>query len=253
MIESVPTLAIVALGAALGGFVQGLSGFAFGLVALSLWAWVLPPQVVAPLVVFGALTGQVASFASFRGGFDRRIILPLIAGGLFGVPIGVFLLHNVDPRGFKLAFGVLLIAYSLVGWVAPRLPKFAGGGQGADAAAGFVGGVFGGLGGMAGTVPASWGLLRGWRPEARRAAMQVYNIAMHVLTLTLYWRTGALQATPWTLYALVLPAMLGPAYWGAKVIKKASETTVTRVILACLFASGLALIAGASRGMSPLR
>jgi len=38
----VPPAAIVALGAA-GGFVQGLSGFAFGLVALEVRAWSIDP------------------------------------------------------------------------------------------------------------------------------------------------------------------------------------------------------------------
>ena len=33
----------IALGAALAGFVQGLSGFGFGLTAMALWAWTLEP------------------------------------------------------------------------------------------------------------------------------------------------------------------------------------------------------------------
>ena len=32
---------LVALGAAVAGFVQGLSGFAFGMVSMSFWAWAL--------------------------------------------------------------------------------------------------------------------------------------------------------------------------------------------------------------------
>ena len=51
--------ALVALGAVLGGFVQGLSGFAFGLTATSIWAWALSPRPAAVLAVFGALTGQL--------------------------------------------------------------------------------------------------------------------------------------------------------------------------------------------------
>jgi uncharacterized protein len=38
----------VALGAAVGGFVQGLSGFAFGLAAMAIWAWCIEP-VTAPM------------------------------------------------------------------------------------------------------------------------------------------------------------------------------------------------------------
>lgn len=46
---------VVALGAGVAGFVQGLSGFAFGMVAMSLWAWVLPPQL--NMLWFKALLG----------------------------------------------------------------------------------------------------------------------------------------------------------------------------------------------------
>ena len=196
MPESAYVWGAVALGAGLGGFVQGLTGFAFGMVAMSIWAWALPPQVAAPLVVFGALLGQVASLFSFRRGFEASIILTLIVGGAFGVPIGVFLLHNANPGVFKLAMGVLLTGYSLISLGAGVMPRIRAGGRAADAGAGFVGGVLGGLGGLAGTVPATWGLLRGWKADVRRATMQAYNIPMHCLTLALYWRTGALATTP---------------------------------------------------------
>ena len=52
---------IVIVGAIVAGFVQGLSGFAFSLVATSIWIWFLPPQLVAALAVFGALAGQVGA------------------------------------------------------------------------------------------------------------------------------------------------------------------------------------------------
>src|SRR5271154_4246292 len=108
MPESLPMFGLVVAGAGLAGFVQGLSGFAFSLIALSVWVWALAPQVAAPLAVFGALLGQLASFASVRTGFEFRRIAPLVVGGVMGVPIGVFLLHNADPVRFKLAVGVFL-------------------------------------------------------------------------------------------------------------------------------------------------
>src|SRR5437588_9960473 len=100
-----PLIAAVALGAALGGFVQGLSGFAFGLVALGIWAWSVDPLVAGPLVVFGSLLGQILSFGAIRVAFDPKMLLPFIVGGVLGVPVGVVLLHHIDPLGFKLIVG----------------------------------------------------------------------------------------------------------------------------------------------------
>jgi hypothetical protein len=250
MPESWLLLGAVALGAALAGFVQGLSGFAFSLVAMGLWAWALPPQIAAPLAVFGALLGQVASLASVRGGFDLRRIGPLVLGGVFGVPVGVFLLHNADPVRFKLAIGALLTLYSLFGLLARDMPQVKAGGGGLDAFVGLIGGVLGGLGGMSGTVPAMWTQLRGWKRDLRRATMQVYNIAMHVLTLAAYARTGTLDATAFRLFVLVAPAMLIPSYIGAHFYHRFSEKTFERVVLGLLLASGVALIVGGVRALS---
>ncbi|HEX8373862.1 MAG TPA: TSUP family transporter [Geminicoccaceae bacterium] len=84
-----PLVAIVALGAAAAGFVQGLTGFAYGLVAMAVWAWWLDPVLAGPLVVFGSLVGQLLAIGPIRRGFDARRVLPLIAGGVVGVPVGV--------------------------------------------------------------------------------------------------------------------------------------------------------------------
>ena len=80
-----------------------------------------------------------------------------------------------------------------------------------------------GSGGMSGSVPAIWTQLRGWKRDLRRATMQVYNIAMHVFTLTIYWRTGTLDATVVRLFVAVAPAMLIPAYFGARLYGGFSE------------------------------
>lgn len=247
MLESWPTLAVVLAGGALAGFIQGLSGFAFSMIALSVWAWALPPSLAAPLAVFGALLGQLTSLFSVRGGFEWRKILPFVAGGIFGVPIGVFLLHNADPARFKLVIGIFLTLYGTYGLLTPNLPKVVAGGRSLDAFVGGIGGVLGGLGGMSGSVPAIWTQLRAWKRDLRRATMQVYNISMHCLTLTVYANTGTLDSKTWRLFVVAAPAMLIPAYFGSRLSVGFSEKTFTRIILALLLASGLALILGAAR------
>ncbi|MDK4510632.1 sulfite exporter TauE/SafE family protein, partial [Fusobacterium necrophorum] len=112
----------VAIGAALGGFVQGLSGFAFGLVAMAVWAWWLDPVLAAPLVVFGSLLGQALSMGALRRGFDARRALPVLAGGVLGVPIGVALLRGIDPLVFRLCVGLLLLVWCPVMLLARELP-----------------------------------------------------------------------------------------------------------------------------------
>lgn len=235
----------VALGAAAGGFVQGLSGFAFGLVALAVWAWALDPVLAGPLVVCGSLLGQLLSVGTLRRGFDARRVLPFIAGGALGVPLGVALLHRIDPDAFKLGVGILLVLWSAAMLLARDLPRIAAGGRWADAAAGLLGGVMGGLGGLTGPAPTLWTVLRGWDRDAQRAVFQAFNLAMQGLTLAAYLATGALSAEAARLCLVVAPAMLVPALLGARLYRRFSDAAFQQVVLALLAASGAVLVATA--------
>jgi uncharacterized membrane protein YfcA len=241
--------ALVIAGAGFAGFVQGITGFAYSIVALSFWAWALAPEVAAPLAVLGALTGQLSSLFSVRRGFEWSRILPFVIGGAFGVPMGVFVLHNVDPVRFRLGLGVLFAAYGVYGLAADGAHRVKRGGRGLDALVGGIGGFLGGLGGISGSVPAIWTELRGWKRDLKRATMQVYNIAMHVMTLAVYSRTHALNLTSAKLFAITAPLLLLTAYLGGRIYKRFSERGFARLVLALIAASGAALAVGAVRAM----
>lgn len=241
--------ALVLIGAALAGLIQGMTGFAFAIVALSFWAWTLAPETAAPLAVLGALLGQIATLGAFRRGFEWGRILPFVAGGVFGVPLGVFILHNIDPARFRLGLGILFFLYGAYGLSVVDAPKVKFGGRTLDAFVGGIGGLLGGLGGLSGSVPAIWTQLRGWNRDLRRAVMQVYNIAMHCVTLTIYSQTHALNATSWKLFAITAPLMLAANFYGTRVYKRFSERGFARVVLVSILLSGLALATGATRAL----
>ena len=78
------------------------------------------------------------------------------------MPVGVALLQRIDPDGFRLAVGLLLVVWCPAMLLARDLPRVARGGRLADAAAGMLSGVMGGLGGLTGPAPTLWVTLRGW-------------------------------------------------------------------------------------------
>ena len=241
--------ALLLTGAALGGFVQGMTGFAFSIVALSFWAWTLAPETAAPLTVLGALLGQLSTLLSVRRGFEWGRILPFVLGGLFGVPLGVFILHQADPTRFRLALGIMFALYAAYGLSVSEAPKVKLGGRALDVFVGGIGGVLGGLGGLSGSVPAIWTQLRGWKRDLRRATMQVYNISMHCLTLTIYSQTHALNTTSWKLFAITAPFMVIANVYGMRVYKRFSERGFARLVLGSILLSGLALAFGAARAL----
>ena len=100
------TWLIFILGAMVAGFVQGLTGFAFALIAMSFWVWILAPQLAAPLVVFASVWSHLISLKSesaFK--LDKSLVAPYILAGLIGVPLGTYLLDIIQAQTFKLILG----------------------------------------------------------------------------------------------------------------------------------------------------
>ncbi len=235
-------LAIVIGGAIFAGFVQGLSGFAFSLAALSIWAWAVDPQVAAPMAVFGSLVGQVIALPMTWRGMKLKRVAPFVLGGVVGVPLGIFLLSILDPAGFKLGLGVFLLIYSPAMLFMPSSLAVGWGGRWADAVSGWVGGIFGGIGGMAGAVPTLWCTLRGWDKDTQRGVMQTFNITMHVATLTGYvLHGGILTSGTLKLFAIIAPALAIPVLLGALVFRRLNHLAFRRLVLMLLFISGVLL------------
>ena len=236
---------LLALGAVVAGFVQGMSGFAFGMVAMSFWVWGVEPQVAAVMSVFGGLTGQLLSAATVRRSLHLRLLLPFLAGGAVGVPIGVLALPYLNPMHFKLALGTTLLVCCPAMLLAPRVLPLSGGGRLGDAAAGAVGGVMGGIGGFTGVVPALWCTLRGYDKEAHRAVLQNFNLAALAATMVALLLSGAVRPDMWPKFAVVAPALILPSMLGAKVYVGLSPAAFRRLILCLLSLSGVAMMAAA--------
>ena len=232
---------VIAFGAALAGFVQGLSGFGFGLTAMALWAWTLEPRLAAALAVVGGLTGQLLAAFTVRRGWDLRALLPFLAGGLAGLPLGLWLLPRLDVPLFKALLGIMLLVICPLMFFAAQLPKIRGGRTG-DALAGAAGGVMGGLGGFTGVAPTLWCTVRGLDKDRQRAIIQNFNLTMLLVTFATYLATGVIERRMLPLLAIVPPAVLIPVLLGARMYVGISEVTFRKVILGLLFLSGIALV-----------
>ncbi|MER8397725.1 sulfite exporter TauE/SafE family protein [Mesorhizobium sp. M1348] len=234
---------VVALGAVVAGFVQGLSGFAFSLVAMSFWVWTVEPQLAAAMAVFGALTGQIIAAVTVRRGFDLKLLLPFLIGGTIGIPVGVAILPLLDVQLFKLVFGALLVVWCPLMLFARRLPPITVGGPVADGAIGLVGGIMGGLGGFTGPVPTLWCVLRQWEKDRQRIVIQNFNLVTLSMTMAAYLAAGKIKLEMLPMFAIVAPAMLIPTLLGASLYIGISEATFRKIVLTLLAASGAALLA----------
>ena len=88
-------IALVVAGALAAGFVNGLSGTGYALVALGFWLHAMSPVTAAPLVAFCSVGGHLQSLPKIWSGVVWSRLWPFLAGGLIGVPIGTALLGYV--------------------------------------------------------------------------------------------------------------------------------------------------------------
>ncbi|MCP4561323.1 MAG: sulfite exporter TauE/SafE family protein [Bosea sp.] len=237
------TILSLVLGAALAGFVQGLSGFAFSLVSLSVWAWTLDPKLAAVMAVFGGLTGQTIAAVTVRRGFDVARLWPFLLGGLAGIPVGVLLLPLVEPNLFKAGLGILLAVWCPIMLFAPHLPPVRFGGRLADGAIGLGGGIMGGFGGFSGVLPTLWCSLRRMDKDVQRSIVQNFNLTMLAATMLGYVLAGNVTREMWPAFAIVAPAMLIPSLLGGKLYIGISDQAFRRIVLSLLTLSGIALLA----------
>lgn len=232
--------------AAVAGFVQGLSGFGFAMVAVSLWAWVLEPRLAVVLAVFGGLVGQAVAAAMGGAGESRGRAGPFLVGGLLGLPIGLWLLPHIDVQMFRAIVGATLVVWCPVMLLAPRLPSIRAGGRFADGLAGAVGGLMASLGGVSGAAPTLWCAIRGYDGHTVRAIIQQFNLTMLAATMTGYALAGVVSMDMLPAMALVVPSLLLPTVLGIKAYGRMTPEAFRTVVMVLLTCAGFALLASAS-------
>ena len=225
-----------------GAFVAGLSGFAFGLVAASLWLYVLTPLQSATLIVGFGLLVQGYSVWKLRGALNWRRLVPFIVGAVFGVPIGVVLLTWSDPRNVRIAVGIFLVAYSLYAFFRPNLKPVSAGGDAADAGVGFMNGVLGGLTGLAGILVTIWCGLRGWPKEIQRTVFQPVAVVVFLLSALSLGAKGTITAETVKLFVMGLPCVIVGTWLGLKLFGRVDEAMFRKIVLALLLISGATLV-----------
>ena len=231
-------------GALIGGFTLGLTGFGNGLTSYGLWLHVISPQLAAPLVAIGSLTGHLLMFRGLRHAIHVDRILPFVVGGFAGIPIGTWLLTIISASGFKLFGGLLLTGYSIFSLVGGSRITVIKTNKWVDGFIGMLGGICGGLASISGPILTVWCGLKGWSADEQRGTYQPYNFAMHVCAIVAFGVAGLLNFELLLLVIYSMPATLIGIWLGRRLYGKIDETQFKRVILVLLTASGIVLVWG---------
>lgn len=139
-----------------GALVAGLSGFAFGLVAASIWLYILTPLQTATLIIAFGLIVQGYSVWKLRHALDWKRLWPFLVGAAIGVPVGVTILTWANPAHVRAGIGIFLVLFSLYALFRPAMKPITFGGASVDAGVGFLNGILAGITGLAGILVTIW-------------------------------------------------------------------------------------------------
>lgn len=232
--ENIAFLLVVAL---IAGLARGFSGFGAALIFVPLASTAIGPKIAVPLllVVDGILTIGLIPDAMKWG--DRPSILAMAVGAVVGVPIGVYLLTQLDPLliRWSIAFLVLsLLALLMSGWRYHGRPKAP-----LTALVGMVSGLLSGIAQVGGPPVVAYWLGAALDRTVVRANIILYFAISTVLSAVSYVWGGLITAEVLVLAVLVAP-FYGLGLWGgSRMFGVASENTFRRV---CYLMIGAAAI-----------
>lgn len=238
-------IAVFLIGSFVAALVTSLAGFAFALVALAIWLYVLTPLQAAPLVAAYALLVQGYAVWKLRRSLNARRLAPFLIGTVVGLPLGLAALSALAAVHLRVAVGILLILFSAYNLWRPALPQVRSGGQAADAGVGLFNGMVGGATGLAGIAVVVWSALRGWPRDEQRAVFQPTAITTFAFMILALAGSGMITRQSAMLFLAGLPALALGTWLGWLLYGKLDEDAFRKLTLGLVLASGLALVATA--------
>lgn len=240
------SLPLVAVAAFAGAAASGFAGFGFSAVAGAVLMHTLEPLIAVPLMMLCSVITQSVGIVHLRIAARPSAVLPLCAGGVAGLAIGIPILGALDAGGFRAVFGAVLLCYGAAALRGPcARPKAWHGPSFAERAGiGLLGGAIGALTALPSTALVIWADRRGLDKAELRGAVQPFVLTMQICALA---GMGAAGMLDWVrLVPLVLAAMPPLAFGcalGLWLYGRVEQGLFRSAMLWTLIGAGAALLA----------
>jgi uncharacterized membrane protein YfcA len=221
---------------ACAGFVQGLSGFGFGLVSMSLLPLFMNVKQAAVISTPFSLLATVTVFARHWREFDRRSGLAFILSLCAGLPAGVLFLEHGSEMMLIRVLGGLMLAYAAREFfvrAAPRsFPAFW------TIPMGLFSGAMSGAFNLGGVPTAAYAYAHPWSRGQIMAFLQVTITLSCALRMIFYHQAGLLAGIPWTRAAALALPLYGAIWLGHLTLQRIHPAHMRKGIFIFIGLSG---------------
>lgn len=210
----------------LAGFVQGLSGFGFGLVAMAILPALLDFHTASLVVVLFTVPVSLTSLAPLRRHCNWRLGWTLWAGMMCGIPVGLYLMVHAPAPLLIRALGAILIGLSIQELALPRRVVPFSNAMGFPM--GLVGGVMGGAFNMGGPPAVAYLYSRPWPKEQIVAILQVAFVLSAFTRLAVMGGTGMFTAPVLRLGLWSAVPVVAAVFFGSRLLRRIPQTHLRR-------------------------
>jgi len=236
---------LFALAVCLAAVMSGVAGFAFSAVCgAMLFHLSDDPVKLVQIMMTCSIANQAAMSWALRREIDWRGLCVTLAGGMIGLPVGVWILLHIDHRHYVEALGAFLLVYGT--YMLLRKPMIIRADHAAlDFAAGVLSGIVGGAAAFPGAILTIWCGLKGWNKSRQRAMSQPFIMIMQIAALaviTLSRGTAAHPAGFDEANLLFVPASLLGTAVGLLLFRRLSDRQFAAAVNILLVVSGISYI-----------
>ena len=238
------TYLMVALGWAVGGFINGVAGFGAAMVAMPLVTPYIDMTVAVPACTLIVLVLNLQMGWSYRRALAWGRLKSLFLGAVPGAILGVTLLRGVNEHALKAGMGAFILLYALWGLclggaVQWRISQRWG------YLAGFLSTAFGTAFGFNGPPLVVYTALTGWSRDAVKGVLGACFIGTGLIMVSAQVATGLQTWHSFTLFLVSAPAVVIGGRIGIRISEGVGEFSYRKIVFCMMLLMGGAILRGA--------
>lgn len=222
-------------------FIQSLAGFGSALIAMPLLLLVFSdkPDVARAAFVITSQFGGIYFLWQYRKEWNWRTIVPIIAGALIGIPLGVYIAVILDKDTFMVLLGIVCIGYALYalsGFTMPELQERWG------ILFGLFSGLLHGAYNVGGPPLVMYGVSRRWKPTLFKCNTATIFFVMGAFVIAAHVQQGNVTGEVLQNAFLMIPSMYIAMFLGFSLDRFVKPEPFRKGVSILLIILGLTLI-----------
>lgn len=222
------------------GFVQGVTGFGFGLIALPLLGFFMPFKTIIPLVLLLSLIINITLSVQLRKSIHLETIATLFLITLPGIPVGAYILKLTSAQALSVILGFIMIAFTSYQLLIKPIQKRLG--LPITLLAGFSSGVLAGSIGVGGPPVIIYSAIQPWSKDEAKATLAFYFLVSSILALISHAYTGILTKEIVQYSIPAVPGLCIGILGGTYAYKRISDKGYKKLAVLLVFCLGWMMI-----------